>query len=63
VTGPNVTHFNLESAQQSAIERYLQVTAFPTYKIVDQQGNILDIKVDARNLDSLEDLLKMILGK
>ena len=25
--------------------------------------NILDIKVDARDLNSLEDLVKMILGK
>ena len=63
VTGPNVTHFNLEHEQQNAIERYLQVTAFPTYKIVDQQGNILDIKVDARDLNSLENLIKLILGK
>ncbi|MCQ2258076.1 MAG: TlpA family protein disulfide reductase [Bacteroidaceae bacterium] len=63
VTGDNVTHFNLEIPQQSAIERYLQVTAFPTYKIVDPQGNILDIKVDARDLDSLEGLVKLILGK
>ena len=63
VTGPNVTHFNLETPQQSAIERYLQINSFPTYKITDKQGNILDIKVDARDLNSLEDLVKMILGK
>ena len=63
VTGPNVTHFNLEISQQSAIERYLQINSFPTYKITDKQGNILDIKVDARDLNSLEDLVKMILGK
>lgn len=63
VTGPNVTHFNLKHEQQSAIERYLQVTGFPTYKIVDKEGNILDIEVDARNLYSLENLIKTILGK
>lgn len=63
VTGPNVTHFNLESEQQSAIERYLQITGYPTYKIADKQGNILDVKVDARDLDSTEELIKMILGK
>ena len=63
VTGPNVTHFNLDTQQQSAIERYLQINSLPTYKITDKQGNILDIKVDARDLNSLEDLVKMILGK
>lgn len=36
------------------IESFLQVHSFPTYKIVDKQGNILDIKVDARSLDTLE---------
>ena len=55
--------FNLEISQQSATERYIQINSFPTYKITDKQGNILDIKVDARDLNSLEDLVKMILGK
>ncbi len=63
VTGPNVAHFNLPSDQQKAIERYLKVTAFPTYKIVDKQGNVLDIDVDARNLNSLEELVKMMQEK
>ena len=63
VTGPNVTHFNLPQEQQSAIERYLNVYAFPTYKLVDQQGNVLDIKVDARNLQALEEVIKMLSGK
>ena len=62
VTGPNVTHFNLPSTQQSAIERYLQINSFPTYKIVDRQGHVLDIKVDARNLDALEELVRTVGG-
>ena len=60
VTGPNVSHFNLPNEQQSAIERYLKVKSFPTYKLVDPQGNVLDIKVDARNLKELEELIKML---
>lgn len=38
----------------------LQVHSFPTYKIVDKQGNILDIKVDARSLDALEKIVKKL---
>lgn len=63
VTGPNVTHFNLPSDQQEAIERYLKVTGFPTYKIVDKQGNVLDMDVNARDLNSLEELVKMMQEK
>ncbi len=58
VSGDNVTHYNLPREQQSAIERYLDIHAFPTYKLFDREGNLLDIKVDARNLDYLENLLQ-----
>lgn len=60
VSGPNVAHFNLPAAQQSALERYLKVTSFPTYLLVDRQGNVLDIPVDARQLDALEELVKAL---
>ena len=35
--------FYLPKEQQSAIERYLSVNNFPTYKIIDKQGNIHDL--------------------
>ncbi|MDE5570792.1 MAG: TlpA family protein disulfide reductase, partial [Prevotella sp.] len=60
VTGPNVTHFNLPAEQQSAIERYLQVYSFPTYKLVDKNGNVLDLQVQARDLNGLEELVKTL---
>jgi thiol-disulfide isomerase/thioredoxin len=58
VSGDNVTHYNLPREQQSAIESYLGINAYPTYKLFDREGNLLDIKVDARNLDYLESLLQ-----
>lgn len=60
VTGENVHHYNLPAPQQQKIESFLQVHSFPTYKIVDKQGNILDIKVDARSLDTLEKIVKKL---
>lgn len=61
VSGPNVAHFNLPREQQNAIERYLRVNSFPTYKIVDKNGNVLDIDwLDARNLDKLEEVVKQL---
>ncbi len=60
VSGENVAHYNLPSKQQSAIERHLGVRAFPTYKLFDRDGNMLDFNIDARNLDSLVQLLKQL---
>ena len=60
VSGENVAHYNLPSKQQSAIERHLDVRAFPTYKLFDRDGNMLDFNIDARNLDNLVKLLKQL---
>ena len=43
LTGPNCVHYNLPKEQQSAVERYLNVNSFPTYKLIDKQGNIHDL--------------------
>ena len=43
LTGENCVHYNLPKDQQSAIERYLNVSSFPTYKLIDKQGNIHDL--------------------
>ena len=58
VSGDNVAHYNLPTEQQSAIERHLNVHAWPTYKLFDRDGNLLDIDVDARDLDALANLLE-----
>jgi hypothetical protein len=62
VTGDNVAHYNLPPEQQAAIERYLNVHSFPTYKPFDREGRLLDIKVDARQLDDLVRLFKQLKG-
>ncbi|MDO4460969.1 MAG: thioredoxin-like domain-containing protein [Bacteroidia bacterium] len=60
VTGDNVAHYNLPREQQAAIERYLNVHSYPTWKIVSKDGDVLDIKVDARHLDELEEVVKKL---
>lgn len=57
VTGDNVAHYNLPQEQQSAIEGYLKISSFPTYKLFDREGRLIDVKVDARNLKALKTLL------
>lgn len=63
ITGDNVVHYNLPDAQQKAVENYLKINAFPTYKLFDQQGNLLDINANPRDLNAFEGLIKRVLGK
>ena len=57
-TGYNIVHYNLPEAQQSAIEHFLQVQSFPTYKLIDRNGNVLDVNADPRDLEGLARLLE-----
>lgn len=41
LTGENSIHYNLPEKQQSALERYIGVAGYPTYKIVAPNGNLL----------------------
>lgn len=63
VSGENVAHYNLPQEQQTAIERFLNVQHYPTYKLFDREGNLLDLDVNARNLDELERLLQRLSGQ
>ena len=38
LTGDHLVHYNLPAVQQSAVEKYLHVSHFPTYIIFDQEG-------------------------
>ena len=58
VSGPNVSHYNLPAEQQTAIERFLKVHSFPTYKLFNRDGDLLDLNVDARDLEDLARLLE-----
>jgi thiol-disulfide isomerase/thioredoxin len=58
VTGENVVHYNLPADQQSAVEHFLQVHSWPTYKLIDRDGKVLDVNADPRNLEALARLLE-----
>ena len=53
-------HYNLPNEQQSAVENFLKVNQYPTYRLIDRNGNLLDVNADPRNLDALENLLKAL---
>jgi len=58
LTGENCVHYNLPADQQSAVENYLGVHSFPTYKLIDKQGNIHDL--DWRHADNMDNFKKTI---
>ena len=60
VTGENVVHYNLPVDQQSAIEHFLGVSAWPHYRLIDRDGNVLDVNADPRDLEGLARLLRQI---
>jgi thiol-disulfide isomerase/thioredoxin len=60
VSGPNVAHYNLPWEQQAAIERHLGVHSWPTYKLFNRDGNLLDLRADPRDLEGLADLLEQL---
>ena len=37
----NAVHYNLPKAQENAIEQYLEVSGFPTYRLVDTAGRLM----------------------
>ena len=43
LTGPNCVHYNLPEDQQAAVEHYVGISGYPTYKLIDKQGNIHDL--------------------
>ncbi len=58
--GDNVVHYNLPEDQQAAVEQFLKVNSYPTYRLIDKDGNLLDVNADVRDLDSLETVLKQL---
>ncbi len=44
LTGENSVHYNLPAAQQRAVEEFLKVNSFPTYKLIDKRGNIHELE-------------------
>ncbi len=63
VQGDNVVHYNLPYDQQKAVENFLKVNAYPTYRLIDAEGHILDVNADPRDLDALERVIKQVTGK
>lgn len=63
VTGDNVVHYRLPDNQQKAVQEYLKVEHYPTNRLVDKDGSLLDVEVYVGDLPSLEDTINKLTGK
>lgn len=60
----NAVHYNLSREQESAIERYLEVSGFPTYRFVNPAGQLLPGNAaDPSNLSSVVATVEQLLGR
>ncbi len=58
IEGDNVIHYNLPAEQQSAVESFIGINGYPTYKLIDRNGTVLDVNADPIDLDALTGLLE-----
>lgn len=63
IKGENIANHNLPAQQQEAIQKYLEVDRYPSYRLFDRKGNLLDIPVDPINIVSLKNTLERLSGK
>lgn len=60
VTGANVAHYNLPDAQQKLLEEYVGVQGYPTYRLIDQNGNLVKVESRLWELDEVENEVKKL---
>ena len=55
LTAPNCVHYNLPDNQQHAVEQYVGLTGYPTYRLFDKQGGIHHLNwLDDENLSEFK---------
>ena len=58
LTEPNCVHYNLPEEQQDAIEQYVKITGYPTYRLIDKQGGLHHLKwTDDEDLPKFKKML------
>jgi len=60
LTGDDCVHYNLPAKQQTLIENYLGVTGYPTYRLLNRNGALLDVNCNPRDITSLINTLKKL---
>ena len=57
VKGPNVVHHVLTAEEQNALESYLGIHSWPFYRIIDRNGNVIDVDIHPESTERVKKIL------
>jgi thiol-disulfide isomerase/thioredoxin len=57
VKGPNVVHHILTAEEQNALESYLGIHSWPFYRIIDRNGNVIDVDIHPESIERIKKIL------
>lgn len=60
LTGENCVHYNLPAEQQTLIEQYLNVTGYPTYRLLNRNGALLNVNCSPNDVPALKNTLQKL---
>ena len=60
LTGPDCVHYNLPGNQQTLVEQFLKVEGYPTYRLLNRNGALLDVQCYPGNIPALIETLKKL---
>jgi len=60
LTGHNCVHYNLPTKQQTLVEQFLGVQGYPTYRLLNRNGALIDAACSPNNLPALIETLKKL---
>lgn len=58
LTGPDCVHYLLPEKQQNVVEEYVGLTGYPTYRLIDKQGNMH--KLHWNHTSDMDEFLKTV---
>ena len=60
LTGHNCVHYNLPAKQQTLVEQFLGVQGYPTYRLLNRNGALIDAACSPNNLPALIETLRKL---
>lgn len=60
LTGHNCVHYNLPAKQQTLVEQFLGVQGYPTYRLLNRNGALIDAACSPNNLPALKETLRKL---
>ena len=58
LTGEDCVHYNLPAEQQEAVQRYLNIRSYPSYRLIGKDGQIHPL--DWRHADNMDAFRRMV---